>query len=112
MYISKDYFDESIKRIIEHLKAIDARLVTAKRTDQRIDGDVILDNQDLMEILKISSRTLQRIRNSHSLPYHTMNKKNYYLKSDVEEYIRKFIRKDSSSIDNKNSEEQTKTNKS
>lgn len=99
MYISKDYFDDWMKRIIEQLKAIDSRLVTAKRTDQRIEGDVILDNQDLMEILKISVRTLQRIRNSGNLPYHTMNKKNYYLKSDVEKYIKEFIRKDSSSTD-------------
>jgi hypothetical protein len=99
MYISKDYFDDWMKRIIEQLKAIDGRLVTAIRADQRIEGDVILDNEDLLKILKVSVRTLQRIRNSGKLPYHTMNKKNYYLKSDVEKYIREFIRKDSSSTD-------------
>lgn len=99
MYISKEYFDDWMKRIIEQLKAIDGRLVTAIRADQRIEGEVILDNEDLLKILKVSVRTLQRIRNSGKLPYHTMNKKNYYLKSDVEKYIKEFIRKDSSSTD-------------
>lgn len=100
MYISKDYFDDWMKRIIERLEAIDSRLVTAIRADQRIEGDAILDNQDLLEILKISSRTLQRIRNTGNLPYHTMNKKNYYLKTDVEKYIKTFIKKEKISTDN------------
>lgn len=99
MYISKDHFDEWMKRIMECLDNINGKLVTMSRADQRINDDIILDNQDLLEILKISVRTLQRIRNSGKLPYHTMNKKNYYLKSDVEKYIKKFIQKDSSSTD-------------
>lgn len=93
MYISREYFDEWMKRIMERLEAIDGRLITAIRADQRIGGDVILDNQDLLNILKISVRTLQRIRNSGKLPFYTMNKKNYYLKSDVEKYIKEYFGK-------------------
>jgi hypothetical protein len=94
MYISKDNFDEWMRRIMERLDAINSKLVTVMRADQRIKGGVILDNQDLLTILKISPRTLQRIRNSGKLPFHTMNKKNYYLKSDVEKYIQEYFGKD------------------
>lgn len=93
MYISNDNFDEWMKRLMERLDAINSKLVTVMRADQRIKGDVILDNQDLLSILKISPRTLQRIRNSGKLPFHTMNKKNYYLKSDVEKYIQEHFGK-------------------
>lgn len=96
MYIDKNYFDDWMKRILESLEALNAKLITVMRADQRIKGDVVLDNQDLMEILKISPRTLQRIRNSGKLPYHKMNKKNYYLKSDVEKYIMEHFGKDMS----------------
>jgi hypothetical protein len=96
MYINKDDFEKWMERIMESLDAINHKLVKITRTDQRISEDVILDNQDLLTILKISVRTLQRIRNSGKLPFHTINRKNYYLKSDVEKYIKQSFGKDQS----------------
>src|SRR5690606_9699421 len=52
---------------------------------QGIDGDQLLDNQDLLEILKISPRSLQRYRSSGDLPYYTISGKLDYLHSvDIE----------------------------
>ncbi|MDH6310066.1 hypothetical protein M2451_002956 [Dysgonomonas sp. PFB1-18] len=87
MYIDKDDFEEWMKRIMEQFDNLNSKLNSVIRFDQQIEKDVLLDNQDLLTILKISQRTLQRMRNSGKLPFRTINKKNYYLKSDVEKYI-------------------------
>lgn len=101
MYIDKDEFDKWMKRIMECLEAMDDKLKAVIRADQRIKNDIILDNQDLMTILKISPRTLQRIRSSGKLPYHVINKKTYFLKSNVEKYIAECFGKDTLSSEDK-----------
>jgi len=60
---------------------------------QGIDGDQLLDNQDLLEILKISPRSLQRYRSSGDLPYYTISGKLYYKQSDVHQFIRESFAK-------------------
>lgn len=94
MYIDKDDFEGWMKQLMKRFDSLNTKLESVLRFDQRINGDVLLDNQDLMVILKVSQRTLQRIRNSGLLPYKNINKKNYYLKSDVEKFIREHFGKD------------------
>jgi hypothetical protein len=53
-----------------------------------IDGEELLDNQDLLQMLKISSRSLQRYRSVGKLPYYTISGKLYYKLSDVHQFIR------------------------
>lgn len=53
-----------------------------------IDGEELLDNQDILQILKISPRSLQRYRSSGKLPYYTISGKIYYKLSDVHQFIR------------------------
>lgn len=53
-----------------------------------IDGEELLDNQDLLQMLKVSSRSLQRYRSSGKLPYYTISGKLYYKLSDVHQFIR------------------------
>jgi hypothetical protein len=53
-----------------------------------IDGEELLDNQDVLQMLKISSRSLQRYRSSGRLPYYTISGKLYYKLSDVHQFIR------------------------
>ncbi len=95
MYIDKDNFEEWMNQLMKRFDALNTKLESVIHFDQRINGDVLLDNQDLMSILKVSQRTLQRIRNSGLLPYKSINKKNYYLKSDVEKFIKEHFGKDS-----------------
>jgi len=42
-----------------------------------------LDNQDVMQALHISKRTLQTLRTNGTLPYSRIGNKIYYLKSDI-----------------------------
>jgi len=42
-----------------------------------------IDNQDVMNALHISSRTLQTLRSNGTLPYSRIGKKIYYQKKDI-----------------------------
>lgn len=53
-----------------------------------IDGEELLDNQDVLQMLKISTRSLQRYRSSGKLPYYTISGKIYYKLSDVHQFVR------------------------
>jgi len=41
------------------------------------------DNQDVMQILHISTRTLQKLRSNGTLPYSRIGKKIYYHRQDI-----------------------------
>ncbi|MDD3480067.1 MAG: helix-turn-helix domain-containing protein [Paludibacteraceae bacterium] len=48
-----------------------------------------IDNQDVMQRLHISIRTLQTLRSNGTLPYTRVNGKIYYLRKDIEDLLRK-----------------------
>jgi hypothetical protein len=58
----------------------------------KIDGETLLDNQDLCFMFNVSKRTLQRFRSSGFLPYIRINQKLYYLESDVLQFIREHLK--------------------
>ena len=53
-----------------------------------MDGEKLLDNQDLCLLLKVSAKTLQRYRKKGILPYLTLDGRCYYRESDVHQLIR------------------------
>lgn len=53
-----------------------------------VDGEELLDNQDVLLMLKISNRSLQRYRSSGKLPYYTISGKLYYKLTDVQQFVR------------------------
>lgn len=46
-----------------------------------------LDNQEVMELLKVSPRTLQQMRDTRVLPFSKINGKIYYKASDLEKLL-------------------------
>ena len=52
-----------------------------------LDGERLLDNQDLCELLNTSKRSIQRYRSSGTLKYQMLWHKVYYKESDVLEFI-------------------------
>lgn len=46
-----------------------------------------LDNQDVMQALHISCRTLQTLRSNGTLPYSRINNKIYYRRQDIEKIL-------------------------
>jgi hypothetical protein len=46
-----------------------------------------LDNQDVMQALRILPRTLQTLRSNKTLPYSRIGKKLYYKRSDIQKML-------------------------
>ena len=86
----EDYkFENNMKSLNKRLDEI-LRLLKAKN---RLNGETIYDNQDLCVMLKLSKRSLQRLRSLGILPYLQIGQKTFYLESDVMEYIQNQIDK-------------------
>ena len=74
---------------IEWMERIMKRFDDLKRTTpdipQRpmINGEPLLDNQEVCLMLQISKRTLQRYRASGTLPFHIVYHKTWYLESEI-----------------------------
>lgn len=80
----EDYkFENSMESLNKRLDEI-LRLLKAKN---RLNGETIYDNQDLCVMLKLSKRSLQRLRSLGILPYLQIGQKTFYMESDVMQYI-------------------------
>ncbi len=88
MNIDRIEFIAWMERILERLDLLKEHIDESKRSRNSIDGEELLDNQDLLQMLKISNRSLQRYRSIGKLPYYTISGKLYYKLSDVHQFIR------------------------
>jgi len=88
MNIDRIEFIAWMDRILERLDLLKEHIDESKRSRNSIDGEELLDNQDLLQMLKISNRSLQRYRSIGKLPYYTISGKLYYKLSDVHQFIR------------------------
>lgn len=88
MNIEQTEFLLWMKRIMERFDILNENIRQQQKLKGQVDGEELLDNQDVLQMLKISPRSLQRYRSSGRLPYYTISGKVYYKQSDVQEFIR------------------------
>ena len=89
MNIDRETFIAWMERIIERIEIADKKIERLSTQQNCLDGDELLDNQDLMFLLKVSPRTLQRYRSKGILPYLKLDDgRCYYKASDVHKMIR------------------------
>ncbi|MBS1632448.1 MAG: helix-turn-helix domain-containing protein [Bacteroidetes bacterium] len=88
MNIDRMEFISWMERIMERFDILKEHIVDIQKQRNSIDGEELLDNQDLLQMLKISHRSLQRYRSSGKLPYYTISGKLYYKLSDVHQFVR------------------------
>ena len=93
MYISKEDFEAWMERIMYRFDKQDKTLDKMSKHRNMLDGELLLDNQDLCMLLNVSKRTLQRYRSSGELPFQTLYKKTFYKESDVHKFIRENFNK-------------------
>lgn len=91
MNIERTEFIAWMTRIMERFDIQKEQIALRQSKSIEIDGEVLLDNQDVLELLKISSRSLQRYRTNKKLPYYTISGKLYYKLSDVHQLIRECL---------------------
>jgi len=87
MNVDRIEFMAWMERIMERFDIL-MELAGAKNQHTSIDGEELLDNQDILQLLKISARSLQRYRSSGKLPYYTISGKIYYKLSDIHQFVR------------------------
>lgn len=88
MNIDKIEFQAWMERVMQRFDLLNERIIQTEQRHNSIDGEELLDNQDVLQMLKISSRSLQRYRSEGRLPYYTISGKLYYKLSDVHQFIR------------------------
>lgn len=87
-------FEGWMRRIMERLDRQEELIATLtgkpKKAEEEVkllDGEHLLDNQDLCLLLQVSKRSLQRYRSIGVLPYVMLRHKTYYKESDVLAFI-------------------------
>lgn len=91
MNIERTEFIAWMERIIERFDLLKEQMLKNQSRFIEVDGEQLLDNQDVLQLLKISSRSLQRYRTDKKLPYYTISGKLYYKISDVHQLIRECL---------------------
>lgn len=89
MHINWEVFIAWMERIMDRFDMLDKKIDRLTTQRNCLDGEQLLDNQDLMFLLKVSSRTLQRYRTKGILPFIKLDDgRCYYKASDVHKLIR------------------------
>jgi hypothetical protein len=88
MNIDRIEFQAWMERVMQRFDLLTERIIQTEQRHSSIDGEELLDNQDVLLMLKISSRSLQRYRSGGRLPYYTISGKLYYKLSDIHQFIR------------------------
>jgi hypothetical protein len=71
----------------DEIKSIKAQLEVFRKSRLEKFNEAWIDGQDVMQVLNISKRTLQSLRDSETLPYSRLNGKFYYKLSDIEKAL-------------------------
>lgn len=93
--INDDYM-KSIEEILEELRKliasrfdeIEKKLDKSMKIKIVMDGDKLLDNQDLCLLLGITKRSLARYRQKKLIRYYQIDRKTYYKASEVQEFLK------------------------
>jgi hypothetical protein len=93
MFIEKEYLEKWFEKIMARFDRLEKKYEKPENPRQTIDGEVVLDNQDLCMMLNVCKRTLQRYRSLGWLPYRKIDQKTYYMESDVKIFIDEYMRK-------------------
>ena len=78
MYTDREEFEGWMERIMERFDRMEKLLERVLKKNNTLDGEEVLDNQDLCLLLKVGIRTLQRYRAIGVLPYFTISGKVFY----------------------------------
>ena len=71
----------------QEIKDIKARIELLRHTRAEVLKDTRIANQDVLQTLHISKRTLQTLRTNGTLPYSKVKGKFYYKVADIEQLL-------------------------
>lgn len=74
-------------QIMERFDRIDRTLERMNKLKECLEGDTLLDNYDLCQLLGITKRTLARYRQKKYVTYYMIDGRTYYKASEVEAFL-------------------------
>lgn len=86
--MSNEEFTKWTEQVNKRLDILELKVEKLLKRENILNGETLLDNQDLCFLLKVSKRSLQRYRSEKRLKYHIQKQKVYYYESDVQAFIR------------------------
>ena len=89
MYIDNEVLEKMIMTIVEGFDRIEKKLDRMNRLKDCLDGDTLLDNCDLAQLLGVTQRTIARYREKGLIRYYQTdeNRKNFYRSSEIREFL-------------------------
>lgn len=89
MYIDNEVLEKMIMTIVEGFDRIEKKLDRMNRLKDCLDGDTLLDNCDLAQLLGVTQRTIARYREKGLIRYYQTdeNEKNFYRSSEIREFL-------------------------
>ena len=85
--IDRETFQMMLHQIMERFDRIDDRLNRMNRQTAALEGDKLLDNQDMCELLGVTKRTLARYRQKKLVTYYMIDGRTYYKASEVQDFL-------------------------
>ena len=76
-----------ILALSQDIKDLKARIELLRQSRAEVLKDTWRDNQDVLQTLHISKRTLQTLRTNGTLPYSKVKGKFYYRVADIEQLL-------------------------
>lgn len=83
----RETFQIMFHQMMERFDKIEDRLNRMNRQTSALDGDKLLDNQDMCELLGVTKRTLARYRQKKLVTYYMIDGRTYYKASEVREFL-------------------------
>ena len=80
--------EQKLDKIFQEIGFLREELKEQKVKNSRKLSETWLDNQDVKQLLKISPRTLQNLRDNKVIPYSKVGAKIYYKSVDIENYLK------------------------
>lgn len=90
MYIDNEVLEKMIMTMVEGFNRLEKKLDRMNRLKDCLDGDTLLDNCDLVQLLGVTQRTIARYREKGLIRYYQTdeNGKNFYRSSEIQDFLR------------------------
>lgn len=95
MYIDNEVLEKMIMTMVEGFNRLEKKLDRMNRLKDCLDGDTLLDNCDLAQLLGVTQRTIARYREKGLIRYYQTdeNGKNFYRSSEIQDFLRQYVQK-------------------
>lgn len=85
--IDRETFQAMLHLIMERFDKIERTLERMNKLKECLEGDTLLDNHDLCQLLGITKRTLARYRQKKLVTYYMIDGRTYYKASEIEDFL-------------------------